>query len=179
MNDHDLIECIRSGKNNKAMRQLYNYLPVIRSLILKNGGTRQDALDVYQDALVVFCINVSRPDFVLSSGIHTYLFSISKNKWKEELRKRGREEKLTWDVKDEVDVTELNVHEEKLNRLQTILKEVGDKCQRMFSLFYFQKLDMKTIAAKLGYTSEQNAATQKFKCMERARKLAQDKNILS
>jgi hypothetical protein len=53
-----------------------------------------------------------------------------------------------------------------------VLNEIGEKCRRIFALFYFEKLEMKVIAAKLGYTSEQNASTQKFKCMERARKLA-------
>ena len=38
-------------------------------------------------------------------------------------------------------------------------------------MFYYQKRSMKTIASELGFKSETSAKTQKYKCLEKARKL--------
>jgi DNA-directed RNA polymerase specialized sigma24 family protein len=122
MKDEDIIESIRQGRNTKALRQLYAYLPVVRKHIVKNSGTRNDAIDIYQDALVVFCTQVARPDFHLSSSISTYVFSICKNKWMEELRKRGRDEKINWEIKNEIQTDDWSHHEQKLKSLQQVLK---------------------------------------------------------
>ena len=53
----------------------------------QDGGTRDDAKDIFQDALIIFHRKVRSEEFVLTCAVSTYLFSICRNLWREELRR--------------------------------------------------------------------------------------------
>lgn len=57
-------------------------------------------------------------------------------------------------------------------QLELVVKQLGNKCQEILKQFYFLKASMKSIASNLGYSSVNAAKTQKYKCLERAKKLA-------
>ena len=74
--------------------------------------------------------------------------------------------------KDITSSIELFVEEEKkYKELDEVLVKVDKKCLKMLQMFYYQKLSMKVIADNLGFKSEASAKTQKYKCLEKARKL--------
>jgi hypothetical protein len=43
MSDQTTIAFIRADKTDKTLDDLYNFFPAARKMILRNGGTRQDA----------------------------------------------------------------------------------------------------------------------------------------
>ena len=55
MRDEQIISLIAMDKPDKALIILYKHLPLIRKLILSNGGTREDAEDLFQEALIILC----------------------------------------------------------------------------------------------------------------------------
>lgn len=173
MDDHKMIDLIRSGNNSKALKALYRSFPMIQKLIRTNGGTRQDAEDIFQEALIILCTQVREKDLQLTAKLSTYLFSICRYLWKDALKKR----KL--DTLPEVD-TGLNQQEEQVLELvreadkqaslaEKVLLELGDRCRELLLLFYYGGRKLKNIAAQMGYSSENTAKNQKYKCLEAAR----------
>ena len=78
---------IASIKGTKSQRD--NALAVIYkcnkervcSYILGNSGSREEAIDIFQEAVIAFYENVRDGKFKGESAISTYVFSIGKFKW--------------------------------------------------------------------------------------------------
>lgn len=175
MTDQEIIKAIRKGKREKAIKELYKEFPKIRANILSTGGDEEIARELFHDSLILIIEKVNKPDFELSSKLSTFLYGINRFLWKNELRKRQRSPELEW--KDTLILTADDVgyneeKEEKIKALNHILNQVTEKCKKIFELFYYKKESMTTIAEKLGFTSVNSAKTQKYKCMEKAIKLA-------
>ena len=78
------------------------------------------------------------------------------------------------DATEEAAIAEAVEKESKIKIAEKVLTELGDKCRELLVLFYSGTMKLKDIAAKMGYTSENSAKNQKYKCLEGAkRKLAE------
>ncbi|UKN00819.1 sigma-70 family RNA polymerase sigma factor [Paracrocinitomix mangrovi] len=177
MTDEKIIAAIRNGKREAAIKELYKEYPKVRVNILSSGGDEEIAREIFHDSLILLMEKVSKKDFELTSKLSTFLYGINRFLWKNELRKRQRSPELEW--KDTLILTADDVgyneeKEEKIKALNHILNQVTEKCKQIFELFYFKKENMNTIAEKLGFTSVNSAKTQKYKCMEKAIKLAKE-----
>ena len=175
MSDNEIVEHIKNNKNDKVLVSLYKNLPMIRKLITSNGGKVEDAEDIFQEALVVLCLNIRKPDFKLTSKLSTYLYSICRFMWKDELKKKNRMSFKEVDViKDETiaeDVAEEMIQSEERNKkAEEVINALGERCKELLELFYTKKMKMKEIAVKMGYSSENTVKNQKYKCLEAAKK---------
>lgn len=173
MNDNEIIEQLKKNSNDKALVALYKNLPVIKKMIVANGGKSEDAEDVFQEALVVVCNNVRRGDFVLTSKLSTYIYSICRFMWKDELKRRNRLVfSYTDTIKDTIDENALSAiqQEEQIKIAESVVKTLGDRCKELLEMFYSGKMKLKEIAEKMGYSSENTAKNQKYKCIEAAKK---------
>ena len=172
MEDRKIIDLIRSQKHDKVFAALYKYLPVVRKLILANGGKPEDAEDIYQEALIVFYEKAKEPDFNLSSSINTYIYSICRFMWRDHLKKKQRSE-LFVELKDQpVSETEFASEierQEQLKLAEKVISELGDRCKELLMLFYFHSKKFKDIATEMKYNSENTAKNQKYKCLETAK----------
>lgn len=79
MNDQKLIELLQSNKTDKAFANLYKGYPKVEKLILSKGGTKADAQDVFQEALIVLYRKVTSTKFELTSQLSTYLIICSRD----------------------------------------------------------------------------------------------------
>ena len=168
MTDEKIIEWIRLGKHDKAFVKLYKGYPAVEKLVKSKGGTKEDARDVFQEALIILCRKIKNDEFHLSAQLSTYLYSVCRFVWKDELQKR-KVRKI--DVSD-LEKPEEDAHlkrEEKFEQAEKALSKLGEKCRELLKMFYLRTQSMKNIAAKLGYSSEKSAKTQKYKCIERAK----------
>jgi len=142
-------------------------------MILANGGTRQDAEDIFQEALVIFCRKAKEYDFQLTSQLSTYLYGICNFLWKDE--KRRTQKFLPTEVDDELikadeaSITELIEEDTRVKQAEKVLNELGERCRELLLLFYNGGIRLKDIARKMGYSSEATAKNQKYKCLEAAR----------
>lgn len=177
MKDSEVISAIRKGKREKAIKVLYKQFPKIKTNILSSGGDETIAREIFHDSLILLIEKVSDPNFELTSKLSTYLYGINRFLWKNELRRRNKNPELEWRDTIILSAEDLNYNEEKeeqMKMLELVLTQVTDKCKKIFELFYFKKENMNTIADKLGFSSVNSAKTQKYKCMERAIKLARE-----
>jgi RNA polymerase sigma factor (sigma-70 family) len=90
MSDQEIISQLRTGQQHKALVKLYAHLPKVERMVRNHSGTRADAKDLFQDALIILLGKAKDEGFTLSCSISTYLYAICRNRWQEELRRRGR-----------------------------------------------------------------------------------------
>jgi RNA polymerase sigma factor (sigma-70 family) len=171
MDDSKIIELLKVGKPDKAFIKLYKNYPHVEKLILSKGGSREDAKDVFQEALIIFYEKVRNTDFKLTSSIGTYLYSVSRFLWKNTMKKRKKSVDLSMDLSsnEESELQEAVEREEKFVRIEGVLSQIGEKCLKLLKFFYYDGLSMKAIATKTGLKSESVAKNQKYKCLERAK----------
>lgn len=171
-----IVEQLRSGENKKAIAQLYQAFPSIRKFIRNSGGDDADAQDVFQDALLVLYRNAQKADFELTCAPSTYLYSVARFLWKDVQKKRNKEVRLEYEDRKhetiESDIERYQEQRSKTLQLTKILQQLGDKCKSLLQAYYYKKMSMKDIAQAFEYSSVNSAKTQKYKCIERAKKIA-------
>lgn len=183
MTDQQLIELLKTGRPDKSFRALYKNFPTMKKLVLSKGGKTEDAEDIYQEALLILYKRVNETDFKLTSQLSTYLFSICRFLWKDELRKRKQlqysDVETNLNKAEEDNLAELLEKENRAKLAEKVIMELGERCKELLMLFYAQALSMKKIASTMGYSSENTAKNQKYKCLEaaknRLRKLKEEK----
>lgn len=173
MDDNKIVELLRSGKQDKAFLKLYKNYPQVEKLILSKGGSSADAKDVFQEALIIFYEKVCNTEFKLTSAIGTYLYSVSRFLWKDELiKKKGKQSvdvSFEFTSEEESEFQQALEREERYKQVESILSQLGEKCFQILKLFYYDGLKMSAIATKVGLKSEKIAKNQKYKCLERAK----------
>ena len=171
MEDQKIIDLIKSQKHDKVFTTLYKYFPVVKKMILANGGRSEDAEDIYQEALIVFYKKAGADNFKLTSGINTYLYSISRFMWNDQLKKQQKHSFVEIE-KEQVNESEFITEIETENQFklaEKVISELGERCKELLILFYFHSKKLKDIAKKMGYNSENTAKNQKYKCLEAAK----------
>ena len=173
MNNTKITNLLRNGKQEKAFSKLYSLFPIVKKYILQNSGSNDEALDVFQEGLILL-YKKSKIDENLN--LEGFLIQSCKFLWHNELRKkkvRVNDSEQTEFLTDDNSELELLIEKEnKLQKVEHIVKQISKRCRTIFELFYFKSLSMTEIAKKIGYKSVQSAKVQKYKCMEQARKLA-------
>lgn len=173
MSDRDIIELIRQGRDERAFAKLYAHFPKVRRLVRNNSGSADDAKDVFQDALIIFHRKARSAEFALTSSISTYLFSVCRNLWREELRRRGRT-LARWEVtelpEETAELAAILAREGEYATAEKALGTLGERCLEVLKRFYITREPLQQIAQVLGLAGEGAAKTRKYKCLEEARK---------
>ncbi len=70
------------------------------------------------------------------------------------------------------DETEKNNERDiQFNKMGNALALLGEPCKTIIEDFYINNRSMKEICEEFGYTNADNAKTQKYKCLQRLKKL--------
>ncbi len=178
MKDSEIIKLVRLGKNEKPIKFLYKEFPKIKALIIKSGGSSEMAEEIFNDSLVLLIEKLQKPNFELSSKLTSYLYGINRFLLKNELRKLNKSNyDLEWNDTLIISNEDLEYDfekEQQLSLMEKILEQISEKCKEILRLFYFQKEKMENIASTLNFSSVNSAKTQKYKCLEKASKMANE-----
>lgn len=154
----------------RVMKHLYaNYFLMIRDLIQKNGGSEDDASDIFQEGMVVLYQKSQDLDFNWTSSLRTFLYAVCKNKWLMQLRKKRNS--ATVDLDDSVEISStINIHHElimheKKELMRTHFGQLGADCQEVLRRF-FAGDSLSQIAAVMNFT-EAYAKKRKFICQQK------------
>lgn len=173
--DNELIEGLKTG-NSGDLKSIYSSCyPVIKSLVLRNNGSEYEAKDVFQDALVLLFEKLQQPGFTLTCSVKTFIYAVSKRLW---LKKWNEKKIRVYDTQFEAEpesmdgIFETMIQEESLMaRMNKAVEELGEPCATLLKDFYIRDLSMADIAGKMGYTNAENAKNQKYKCLQRLKRL--------
>jgi RNA polymerase sigma factor (sigma-70 family) len=164
------------NNSEDALNKLYaGYFPMVLQFILNNNGDEDDAKDVYQEGIIVLYNKIKGGDFELSSKLKTYLYSVCRRIWLKKLTQMSKKTSNISDFEDVISVESDVEHQEERDRqfekMQSALVHLGEPCKTIIQDFYIHNLSMQDICEKFGYTNTDNAKTQKYKCLQRLKKL--------
>jgi len=184
VSDQELIIGITQG-DNRAINKLYKlFFPAIARMIINNNGSDDEAKDIFQDAVMVLYDKLTQGKFELSSKLSTFLYAVSRRLWLKHLARKGAPTK-TSDISDFEDVLKIEddierheIIESNFEQMSVALEELGEPCKTLLHDFYMANMSMQEIKEKFGYTTTDNAKTQKYKCLQRLKKLFFNTNKL-
>ena len=139
-------------------------------------GSGDDADDLFQEALMVLFDKVKKEDFELTSKLSTYILSICKYNWFNKQRKKSNYREVDMENSPEIQEVEGDMEyyeeqEEQYTHLQYALNKLGSPCKEILEAFYIDNRSMDEISDIMSYTNANNAKTQKYKCLNRLKKI--------
>lgn len=171
MNESKILSLFQEGKKDKAFQLLYKLWPQFLGYVTKQGSSKEQAEDVFQDAIFVFYKRLSDQKFVFEGSLKTYLFNTAKYLWWKENKNKREVEVISDFLGEESEELEFALEKEaKIQKAEQAIESLGEKCQQILEAFYYKGMRMVEIAKQFGYGSEKSAKNQKYKCLERARK---------
>lgn len=185
--DAELIRSIKTDRDiNPAIQFLYEeHFDKLSSLITFNNGSAEDAQDIFQEVVVNFIDTVRQDKFRGDSSVKTFLYALTRNTWLNELKKRDRyyqRNKVFEIQKDkEDDSMEASIENREMKReLLEVFSKLGESCQKILTLFYFENLSMKEILQETEYENEQVVRNKKSKCLKHLSELVKNNpNIIT
>jgi RNA polymerase sigma factor (sigma-70 family) len=165
--DAEIIECLRERKGY-VVRYLWDkYLPMVRFMVVKMGGTAEDAKDIFQEGLIVMIEKLDDSKFSISCKFKTMFYSICENLWKTALKKRHSA--TNYFAQTFVDTEQENISESIDNNLfESIFQAAFDTLDpvgKKILLLYWENFSPCEIAVKLGYSY---GYVRKKKCQSQA-----------
>ena len=181
INDDNIVERVRKDitSRNLVIQQLYGDSKIkdsIYSFILKNGGSEDDAHDMFTHAIIAFVQQCYSPVFKLKYQIGTYLYSVARHEW---INKSKKERKYTEIekapvVKDyEPSIETKIINGERFSQLRKGLTRLDEKCKEIMRLWASQ-LKMREIAIRMNYASENVARKKKHQCLNKLKSIIKD-----
>lgn len=173
--EKQLLEALVSN-DRIAIEKIYREnFPTIQAFILKNNGYADDAKDIFQEAMIVLFQKAKLDSFVLTCQVKTFLYSVSRRLWLKKLQRENKYNDVTDNLKETVSVDdEIEAHEKRnaeMHLMEKALSKIGEPCKGILEAFYIEKKTMPEIAETFDYTNADNAKTQKYKCLNRLKKI--------
>ena len=169
---NELTVALRSNREQTLTRLYAQSFPAVRRYVQQRGGSAQDAKDVFQDAVVLFYEQAVSGRLTLTASASTYLFAVSRNRWKQELSRRNTQQTAPL-TEDHTQLPEDPAADAAtLDMAAVVLQQLAQltaKCRSMLLSFYYFQQPLEQIAAEHQYSSVRSATVQKFKCLERLR----------
>ncbi len=167
----DIVEQVKR-KGNSALADLYiGYrTEFIQWLCGRLGCDSELAKDIYQQTILIFYENIQSGRLsILTSQVKTYLFSIGRNKYYEAVREQQKRDALKVEDFDATDLPE-----ELLLKVESSLDRLGEPCRSLLMEYYYHKRSMEQLVSMFDYKNADSAKNQKYKCLERLRKLMKE-----
>lgn len=173
INNHPQIELLCSGDRETLSGLYKDFFPKFKGFVLKNNGTKEDAEEVFQNALFQLIARAKTSGVQINSSFESYLFVVCKNLWFKELKSRKREVRkegileLKAETKNHLEDI---VYQERWDLFEEMLKKISSNCQELLKI-YFNKTPYSEIVEKYGYANENTAFQRIFKCKKRLTEL--------
>jgi RNA polymerase sigma factor (sigma-70 family) len=175
----DIIQKIRSGGQTELGMIYEEYRTEFLQWITKEFScSMDDGKDIYQLVILIFYDNIKKGklEFLVSS-VKTYLFGIGKNLAKDNMRKEKKFKPINqekWIKEYLIDEPDQALDENIFTMAKKALEKLGQPCQRLIELFYYENKNMQEITEAMQYKNPETAKNQKCKCMARLRKLVDE-----
>lgn len=147
---------------------------IIQSLVITNNGTNEDARDIFQESMIVLYEKCRQGNFELNCQISTYLYSVARRLWLKRLSQMKRFDEFADSgqfLEVNGDLSEHEKNETSFRLMEISMERIGEPCKSLLEAFYLQKKGMQEIAENFGYTNADNAKNQKYKCLQRLKKI--------
>lgn len=130
------------NNDNQVVDEIYRlFSPGIRSWIIQNSGTEDDAADIFQESLIDIYNQAKCKGLQLTCPFQPFLLLVCKRKWLNEIKKRGTRQV----TKSSDDLSEygedvfaaaerVGVEEEKARLFFQQFERLGEKCREILRM---------------------------------------------
>ena len=148
---------------------------MIKDLILKQRGSENDAVDIFQDGLIILNRNLRNGSYRNDSCLSTYLFGICRNLWLKEYNRKSMqceaEQQAVLEMRHNYDYlisTEI---------VTILMNELGEDCRKILTEYYYNNRSMEELMEIFNVNSIQAAKNKKWRCMNYLIKLFKEKGV--
>jgi len=165
--EETLISGIRNH-DSEVLEHIYMaYFPMIEGFVTHHHGNRDQAKDVFQEAMIIIYNRIRSGELKLSCKFGTFLYAICKKIWIQERRKLLLH-------KDKLRQQPMAVHDpgpDEDPMLQKHLTQIFNKhfsalstdCQKILTMF-FNDHSVEEIRSAMNYKNLHHAADRKYRC---------------
>ena len=167
-----------------TIRFLYrSYFDFLSRYIVSNSGSEEDSQDIFQEVVIAFINLVKAGKFRGESSIKTFLFSLNRNMWLNELKRKGRAEarEMKYEISTERVEQDMGLVVEQRQTTTELMKTIaalGETCKKILLLFYYENKSMKEILLSLNYENEQVVRNKKHKCLKQMEQVVNNNPLL-
>lgn len=152
----------------KTLKYIYSScFPVIHRMVINNSGDDHDARDVFQEALIIIYRKLKENSLQLSCSFNTYLYSLCRHNWLNQLRRKGNMESIVNEADEpytiEPEIFEEIERNERLKLYRRKFQELSDDCKQVIRMF-LNNVPLKEVTKQMGYRSEQYTKNKRFRC---------------
>jgi RNA polymerase sigma factor (sigma-70 family) len=182
--DKQILEAIRNGDNRDILKYLYlHLLPNIERHICRNSGSKEEAFDVFQEAILLLYKQIRNNTFDENKyKITAYLYTICKNLWinwakRKNLERKWGEQQIQ-KVEFETNIEQNLISEERKTILDKLFNQMGEECKKILRYSIYLDLSSKEIAVKLK-SNENSIRVQSYRCRKKLREMVQGNIFLT
>ena len=172
--EQELLKSLASNDSSVIEAIYKDNFPAIQLFVLSNNGSSDDAMDLFQEAMILLYEKAVAGDLELNCKLKTYIYSVCRRLWLKRLQQMKRTgnsvETLEDTIPVEEDLEEQERKNEAFSQMEQALNKLGEPCKSLLEAFYIQKKHMNEISEEFGYTNSDNAKNQKYKCLMRLKK---------
>ena len=180
LSNEEVISEIQAGgiRQEKMLRKVHDACyPFVYKALQKHKLSKEQAVDAYADALVVFRRNIIKGTFRGESKYSTYIYSIFFKRCLNAIRDSGTnrhvwEYELPLHLQDsDANIGKLLEVDQQWEILNEYLSMLADKCKEILldALYYGYK--MEEIAERHGFKDAQSMRNKKYNCMKQLKQI--------
>ncbi len=174
-----MIEAMATAAPTREQQLTELYLkafPAVAAMVSKQGGTLDEAKDIFQDALVILYERDLRNDRGTIQDKKAYLKGIARHLWYH--YRQGQQRLVSMDQLTNDLTAEALEPIPSAKRLLRYLEAAGKRCLDMLQAFYYDKASMREIAERFQLSGERSATVQKHKCLEKVREQVKERSLM-
>ena len=173
MNENNIVERIKQN-DTATIKKIYleNKLSFFK-LANRYAIPNEVALDIYQDSIVALVENAKKNSIDdLKSSVSTYFIGIGKFMIFNYLKSKKTVDLSEFENTTIVEpfIIEDNALNEREIALKSAYEKLGEQCQKILSLFYFENKKLEEIQSILNYENKDVLKSQKSRCISHLKK---------
>ncbi len=166
----EILRRLKKGDRDVLVELYKANETMIFKYIKDQNGSSEDAEDLLQEALVVLWNNSKKSDFELTAKPSTYIYAIVKNLWLKNVEKSKRMSPENHISQNAIaDTPDADKHMD-FALVRKMLNQMGETCRQVLLMFYYEGMDMQTIAKVNNFANADVAKAKKHQCLKELEK---------
>ena len=185
METKDIIQAIKDDNSQMLVKALYKeaFPPIVRYFKQKRG-TKADAEDCFQEAMLTLIKKVKTNTFDEKYEVKNFLFVITRNIWYNKLKRAHKVNAMEledFQLEDDTQgIESVLIDEERSHAITSLMNKAGERCKELLHLLLFENKKMKEVATIMGFSSDEVVKTNHYRCKQKLKNaLKKDRHLLA
>lgn len=163
----DVVQLIASGKDDKALRHMYqSYFPKIKQMVDRLGGRKEDAKDIFQDGVMILYRKI-KLEGAYYENPEAFFYTLCRNLWLNKLKRENRMiHPTSFPEREDVeaDIAQQLLAKEHTEKMEQLFDKLGERCSELLKMIFIEQLTTEEIAQRLMLASPDVVKTTKNRC---------------